>query len=150
MLSQLTVRRIQKEMGMLQQDPIIGISAEPVDEKLDKWLGKFRGPEGSPYENGEFKVSIIFGADYPCGPPKVRMITKVFHCNISVHGGICLDILKRNWSPALTVQKLLLSLMSLLADPNPRHGLNQDAINMYLMDKKQYEKTAREWTEKYA
>ena len=39
--------------------------------------------------------------------------------NISEKGNVCIDILKNNWSPALSIFKVVLSLSSLLTDPNP-------------------------------
>ena len=63
---------------------------------------------------------------------------------------ICLDILKDQWSPALTVSKVLLSISSLLTDANPDDPLVPDIANQYKSDRAKYEATAREWTRKYA
>ena len=108
------------------------------------------GPLNSPYEGGVFFLNIHFPCDYPFKPPKLRFQTKIYHCNINSKGGICLDILKDQWSPALTISKLLLSISSLLTDPNPDDPLEAGIAELYKRDRKKYYSTAKRWTEKYA
>ena len=108
------------------------------------------GPGDSPYTGGVFFVTIHFPPDYPFKPPKVQFQTKVYHPNINSQGSICLDILKEQWSPALTISKVLLSICSLLTDPNPDDPLVPEIAHIYKSDRARYEDTAREWTRKYA
>merc|ERR1712166_553515 len=108
------------------------------------------GPADSPYMNGLFLLEIDFPTEYPFKPPKIRFITKIYHCNINEKGGICLDILKDNWSPALTISKVLLPICSLLTDPNPDDPLVPEIANVFKTQLEQYNKTASEWTSKYA
>jgi len=108
------------------------------------------GPPDSPYAQGVFMVKIHFPPDYPFKPPKVNFQTKVYHPNVNSNGSICLDILKEQWSPALTISKVLLSICSLLTDPNPDDPLVPEIAHIYKNDKKRYDETARQWTHKYA
>lgn len=108
------------------------------------------GPPDSPYAGGVFFLSIQFPTDYPFKAPKISFTTKIYHPNINSNGNICLDILKDQWSPALTISKVLLSICSLLTDPNPDDPLVPEIANVYKTDVAKYEGTAREWTKKYA
>lgn len=122
----------------------------PVEEDMFHWQATIMGPPDSPYAGGVFLVTIHFPPDYPFKPPKVAFRTKVFHPNINSSGSICLDILKEQWSPALTISKVLLSICSLLTDPNPDDPLVPEIAHMYKTDRTKYESTARSWTQKYA
>ncbi|KAH7863232.1 hypothetical protein Vadar_015058 [Vaccinium darrowii] len=143
-------KRILKELKDLQKDPPTSCSAGPVAEDMFHWQATIMGPPDSPYAGGVFLVTIHFPPDYPFKPPKVAFKTKVFHPNINSNGSICLDILKEQWSPALTISKVLLSICSLLTDPNPDDPLVPEIAHMYKTDRSKYETTARSWTQKYA
>jgi len=98
---------LKRELRNLSTDfPDDCCSAEPVDGDLFHWHGKIIGPTESPYEGGVFVLDLKFPVDYPFKPPRVQFITKIYHCNVNKIGGICLDILKDLWSPALTIAKV--------------------------------------------
>lgn len=147
----MALKRITREMEDLKKDPPSNCSAGPVKpDDLYKWSGTILGPADSPFAGGVYNLTIDFPADYPFKPPKVNFTTKIYHPNINAGGGICLDILKTEWSPALTVAKVLLSIGSLLTDPNPDDPLVPDIAHQYKSNKALYEKTAAEWNRKYA
>ena len=145
----MSLRRIKKELSEMQLDPPSNCSAGPVGEDMFSWTGTIMGPADSPYMNGIFSVKIDFPSDYPFKSPRVIFITKIYHPNINATGAICLDILKEQWSPALTISKVLLSVCSLLTDPNPDDPLMPDIAKLYKADKERYNAIAREWTMKY-
>ena len=109
-----------------------------------------RGPQDSPYEGGVFELELFLPEEYPMAAPKVRFLTKIYHPNIDTLGRICLDILKEQWSPALTISKVLLSICSLLTDPNPDDPLVPEIAQIYKTDPNRYAELAKEWTRKYA
>ncbi|KAF2297049.1 hypothetical protein GH714_016080 [Hevea brasiliensis] len=142
-------KRILKELKDLQKDPPTSCSAGPVAEDMFHWQATIMGPADSPYAGGVFLVSIHFPLIIPLNLPRyVAFRTKVFHPNINSNGSICLDILKEQWSPALTISKVLLSICSLLTDPNPDDPLVPEIAHMYKTDRAKYEATARSWTQK--
>jgi len=114
------------------------------------WQATILGPPETPFAGGVFYLEIWFPVDYPFKAPKVKFKTKIYHPNINSDGAICLDILKDAWSPALTVSKVLLSISSLLADPNPDDPLVTDIAEQYKRDRSKYEAKAREYTRNYA
>lgn len=148
----MALKRLSKELLDIGRDPPPNCSAGPVGdgEDLFSWQASIMGPSKSPYAGGVFFLDIQFPSEYPFKPPKVTFKTKIYHPNINGHGGICLDILKDQWSPALTVSKVLLSICSLLTDPNPDDPLVAEIAALYKKNKAQYEKTAKDWTAKYA
>lgn len=146
----MALRRIQKELADIQKDPPAGCSAGPVGDDLFYWEGVIMGPADSPYTGGIFKLSIRFPTEYPFKNPHIQFLTKIYHPNINSAGGICLDILKQQWSPALTISKVLLSILSLLTDPNPDDPLVADIATQYKSNRALYEATARDWTMMHA
>ncbi len=143
--------RIQREIVQMKKNPPAGCSAGPMsDSNILKWNATIQGPNDSPYSGGIFNLTIEFTQEYPFQPPKVKFLTKVYHPNINSSGDICLDILKNQWSPALKVPKILLSILALLTDPNPDDPLVPEVANLYKKNRAEYEIKAREWTTKYA
>ena len=99
----MALKRIQKELQDLQRDPPANCSAGPTDESdLYNWTASIMGPEDSSFQGGIFFLNVQFPTDYPFKPPKLSFTTRIYHPNINSNGSICLDILKDQWSPALT------------------------------------------------
>ena len=97
----------------------------------NSWFAVIKAPEGSYYEGYSFKLSIDVGTDYPLTPPVFKFKTKIFHPNVLMDSGeICLDILKKEWSPAWSIQSACRAIIALLSDPAPDSPLNCDAGNM--------------------
>ena len=146
----VVARRLKRELKNLSDNPVSHCSAGPVGDDMLLWTATIHGPDDSPYKDGVFKLSIKFTKEYPFKAPSVTFETKVYHPNINDKGQICLDILKNNWSPALTIKTLLLSICSLLTDPNADDPLNVDAANKYNDNIEDYNNIAKEYTRLYA
>lgn len=145
------IERLKRELILMNKSAPENCSAGPVDDcNLFIWQATIFGAKDGPYEGGIFNLAIHFGNEYPFKPPKCQFLTSIYHPNVDERGAICLDILKENWSPALTVSKLLLSICSLMEDPNPDDPLRVDAADLFLDNKEAYLKKAKEHTMLYA
>ena len=146
----MSLKRIKKEAIECKTDPPCNCSAGPVKDDFYHWRATIIGPEKTPYENGIFNLNIYFPANYPFKPPMINFKTKIYHCNISENGSICLDILKDKWSPALTINKVLLSICSLFSDCNPDDPLVPEIATLFKADKIKHDINAKKWTLDYA
>ncbi|KAJ3740132.1 ubiquitin-conjugating enzyme/RWD-like protein [Lentinula detonsa] len=148
--SPMTTKRIHREVADLKKEDLGAMTLAPSDDNLFLWKGQIPGPSGSVYEGGMFDLDVTLASDYPFTAPRVTFKTRIYHMNISERGDICIDILKHNWSPALSLFKVLLSLSSLLTDPNPRDPLVGAIANQYTSNRQMHDSTARQWTKLYA
>ena len=83
---------------------------------------------------GMFSLEMYLPDEYPMVPPKCIFKTKVYHPNIDKLGRICLDILKKQWSPALLIRSVLLSLQALLSAPNVEDPLDEEVAEHWKND----------------
>ena len=107
------------------------VSAFPDGDNLFSWMAHIEGGTGTRYEGLKYKLSISFPSRYPYAPPTVKFVTSIYHPNVDSHGNICLDILKEKWSALYDVRTILLSIQSLLAEPNNNSPLNVEAADMW-------------------
>lgn len=137
-----------RDFRRIQQDPTGGVSAAPLPEDIMIWNAVIIGPDGTPFEDGTFRLVIQFDEQYPVKPPSVRFVSEMFHPNVYPSGELCLDILQNRWSPTFDVSTILTSIQSLLNDPNTASPANVEAANMFRDHRSQYSKYVRETVEK--
>lgn len=155
-------KRLLKEYQQLARDPPPGIVAGPISEdNLFHWECLLEGPSDTPYENGVFPASLKFPLDYPLSPPVLKFEPPLLHPNIYADGTVCISILhapgedpnqyerpEERWSPVQSIEKILLSVMSMLAEPNIESGANIDACKLWRDNRDQYNKQIRDHVRK--
>ncbi|XP_028258924.1 ubiquitin-conjugating enzyme E2 R2-like isoform X1 [Parambassis ranga] len=138
-------KALMLEMKSLQDEPVEGFKITLVDESdMYNWEVAIFGPPNTHYEGGYFKARIKFPVDYPYSPPSFRFLTKMWHPNIYENGDVCISILhppvddpqsgelpSERWNPTQNVRTILLSVISLLNEPNTFSPANVDASVMY-------------------
>ncbi|KAH8245215.1 hypothetical protein KR032_006461 [Drosophila birchii] len=141
----------------LTLDPPEGIVAGPISEdNFFEWEALIAGPEGTCFEGGVFPARLVFPPDYPLSPPKMKFTCNMFHPNIFADGRVCISILHapgddpmgyelsaERWSPVQSVEKILLSVVSMLAEPNDESGANVDAAIMWRESREEFNSIAR-------
>merc|ERR1711976_85236 len=144
---------LKKQMIELSKNASESFSAGLVDDDIYKWEVIIMGPPDTFYEGGYFKARMDFPQDYPHKPPKMRFVSKMWHPNIHTNGSVCISILHEpgddtfgyeqageRWSPVQTVESILISVISMLADPNDESPANIDAAKQYREDRDGFKK----------
>ena len=145
-----STKRINLEIRTMTNNKDPNITAVISKHNTLKWKATIRGPKDTPYEGGVFRLNITLPKTYPFQPPLIIFKTQIYHCNINRQGEICLDILKDGWSPALTIEKTLYSLITLLECPNPEDPLEPGIARQMKEDSLAFMKQAKSITDKYA
>ncbi|XP_034106551.1 ubiquitin-conjugating enzyme E2 R2 isoform X1 [Drosophila albomicans] len=143
--SSSAVRALAMEYKSLQEEPVEGFRVKLMnDDNLFEWEVAIFGPPDTLYQGGYFKAHMKFPNDYPYSPPSIRFLTKVWHPNVYENGDLCISILHppvddpqsgelpcERWNPTQNVRTILLSVISLLNEPNTYSPANVDASVMY-------------------
>jgi ubiquitin-conjugating enzyme E2 D/E len=145
-----SLKRLQREFENIVKDPPSNCSAGLLEDNFYEWEARIIGPSDTPYEGGIYTLRIHIPMDYPFVPPQCQFKTKIYHPNINSSGQICLDILKNQWAPSLTISKVLLSILALMDKPNPEDPLVPEIAREMKTKPEKYKENARNWTLMYA
>ncbi|KAJ5066814.1 ubiquitin-conjugating enzyme e2 20 [Anaeramoeba ignava] len=134
---QNVTKRLQNELMQLMMSKTQGVSAFPQGDNILNWSATITAPQETMYGGLTYKLSFKFSENYPYEAPTVKFVTPCFHPNVDNSGNICLDILKEKWSAIYNVTSVLISIQSLLNDPNIFSPLNPYAAELW-KDQKKY------------
>jgi len=153
--------RLAKELKELIKNPVGGFKVEVISEdNLFEWNVWIEGPQGTDYEGGVFKLIMSFPEEYPIQPPTIRFHSDFWHPNVYPDGKVCISILhtpdpmnpeerpEETWRPIQTVESVLVSVCSMLSDPNFSSPANVDASVELRKHPDQYKKKIKKITEK--
>lgn len=146
------MQRVARELRTLVVTPLDGIRYVPQDdEHVTAIHVEISGPTQTPYEGGAFMVKLSLSAAFPNEPPKGVFLTKIFHPNIAPStGAICVNTLKKDWSPKLGIAHVLQVIRCLLIVPFPESSLNDEAGRLFMESYEEYARRARLWTKIHA
>lgn len=128
--------RVQKDVNELDIPPSMQVSFPDPDDLMT--FNLTMAPEEGYYRTGSFDFSVKVPEDYPHKPPKVKCNTLIYHPNIDLQGNVCLNILRQDWKPVLSLSSVLYGLQLLFLDPNPDDPLNKDAANLLKRDNHEF------------
>eukprot|EP00039_Didymoeca_costata_P016039 m.279981 g.279981 ORF g.279981 m.279981 type:complete len:252 (-) comp16324_c1_seq2:214-969(-) len=151
-----SIKRIKKELRTLERDPLEFAFVGPVDDDIFHWCAFLIGPDNTPYAGGRFELDIKLPNLYPFKPPKVVLLTKIYcpgfkECH---NGALCCDafsILQIHWSPAITIAKVLAEIYKAIKNCDVAVACcGFQCLQQLRRDRAGFERTAKEWTRKYA
>lgn len=130
--------RVQKDINELDIPPSIQVTFPTADDLMHFQLTL--SPEEGYYKAGSFSFSVTVTDDYPHKPPKVKCNTRIYHPNIDLDGNVCLNILRQDWKPVLTLSSVLYGLQLLFLEPNPDDPLNKEAADLLKRNTFEYQR----------
>lgn len=131
-----------------------------IEDNIFKWKVIIFGPKDTDYEGGMYTAELIFPENYPNKPPVMRFKCKMWHPNISSDGKVCISILhegkdeydyeseQERWKPTHSAETIILSVISLLSDPNIESPMNIEAAKMYRENPDEYKRMVRRYADK--
>lgn len=150
-----------KQFKELTSNPVPGFTvALRDDDNVFEWDVGIIGAPSTIYEGGYFKATLKFPNDYPFNPPTFKFNNEFFHPNVYIDGRLCISILHppgddptsgetaaERWNPTQSVESILISIVSLMGDPNCSSPANVDAGVMYRLDREAYNSRVRSQVE---
>lgn len=133
--------RITKDINELNLPKTCSTEFPDPDDLLNFKL--IISPDEGFYRDGRFVFTFKVGPNYPHEPPKVKCETMVYHPNIDLEGNVCLNILREDWKPVLTVNSIVYGLQYLFLEPNPEDPLNKDAAELLQSNRRQFEQNVQ-------
>lgn len=144
------VRLLMRQLRDVKDAPVDGIALLPSSELSEVWL-ELDGPEGTPFSEGRFVVTLHFEEQYPEVPPRGSFRTPIFHPNVApLTGEICVNALKRDWVASMGLRHILMVIRCLLVEPNPESALHEEAGRLILEDYQAYARQAAMMTRIHA
>ncbi|KAI0350242.1 ubiquitin-conjugating enzyme [Trametes cingulata] len=144
------LRRIQKELRDITNNPIDGLTVEPVEDNLFEWKCSIKAASNSPYKGGTFHFTLSLPENFPFKAPSVTFTTKIYHPGINEEGQICVPVLRDQWKPTVTLSSVLSTIQDKVNNPSPDDPFEPDIAALMKNDEARFLATAREWTKKYA
>lgn len=150
-LAPQVISRLMGEIRHLVKTPPEGIQYIESDENsVSEVHAIISGPEETPFVGGNFRIKLVISSDYPNSPPKGFFLTKIFHPNVANNGDICVNTLKKDWTPDVTLTHVLQVIRCLLIVPFPESSLNDEAGKLFMESYEEYAARARIVTEVHA
>mmetsp|Transcript_21849 Transcript_21849/g.31713 ORF Transcript_21849/g.31713 Transcript_21849/m.31713 type:complete len:168 (-) Transcript_21849:288-791(-) len=150
---------LRRQLHELNRNPPEGVSVGLAnDDNLFVWELLIVGPPDTLYEGGFFKCSLTFPQDFPNMPPKMVFTSEIWHPNVYENGEVCISILHppgedkfnqqetaiERWRPILGVEAIIMSVISMLSDPNDESPANIDAAVMWRNDRREFKRRVRQ------
>jgi ubiquitin-conjugating enzyme E2 M len=135
--------RLQRDLDELNTSGSVSLSF-PDPANLTVFVVRI-GPETGPWKNGKFDFEFSIPGNWPIEPPKVRILTRTWHPNVTEEGSVCLSLLKENYSPVMTISHVIAGLQFLFQEPCPQSPLNTEAGHMFQHENTKFQEKVDEY-----